>query len=136
MRVALATTVFALGLASPAAGAMGDWATASATASSVSLRLHYPMTCNQPGRGPLVVRLPASARVGSLRVLVRGVAMAASASGSTVTVDLPKPPAVTCMSITEGVLPVTLRGVRVPAGASVVTASIGRHHFSARLTRS
>ena len=131
MRVALAITA----LAPAAAAAMGDWATASATATSVSLRLHYPMTCNQPGRGPLVVRLPATAHVGSLRVLVRGVAMAASTSGSTVTVGLPKPPQVTCMSITEGALPVTLHGVRAPTGTSVVTATIGRHRFTARLTR-
>jgi hypothetical protein len=93
------------------------------------------MTCNQPGRGPLFVHLPATARVGSLRVLVRGVAMAASANGSTLTVDLPKPPQVTCMSITEGTLPVILRGVVAPDGTSVVTASIGRHAFKARLTR-
>lgn len=122
---ALATLV----LAAPA----GDWATASYASGTATLRLHYLMTCGQPGPGPLVVRLPAAFRVTNLRVTVRGVQRPASVSGSRVTIGLPKPPEVTCMSIAEGVLPVTIAHVRARSGAYVVRAQLPRHAFAVRL---
>jgi hypothetical protein len=112
---------------------IGDWATASAAGTTLSLRLHYEMICGQPGPGPLVVRLPAAARLRGLRVLVRGAEQAASATAAAVTIQLPRPPQVTCMSITEGVLPVELRGVRIPPGAYTLNAQVGSHRFTVPL---
>lgn len=134
MRLA-AVVLASLALASSAGAVEGDWATAAASGSTVSLRLHYLMTCGQPGAGPLVVRLPAAFHVTNLRVTVRGVQRAATLSNSTVTIDLPKPPQVTCMSIGPGVLPVTLKSVRLPtaSGLYVISARVGPHRFKAQV---
>jgi hypothetical protein len=130
---AVAAALAALALAPAAGSGMGDWATATADGSTLALRLHYPMTCGQPGRGPLVVRLPTTFRITALHVTVRGAPQTAALGVSTLTIDMPKPPQVTCMSITEGTLPVTIAHVHAPSGAFVVRASIGRHSFSAHL---
>jgi hypothetical protein len=132
MRLAIA--VLAALVLAPAAGAgSGDSATASASGTTLALKLHYPMTCAQPGPGPLVVQLPATFRVTGLRVLVRGVQRAAALSGSTLTIDLPKPPQLTCMSITEGTLAVSIAKVHAGAGSYAVLARIRSHTFTARL---
>jgi len=109
------------------------FATASLAGGTLSLRLHYPMVCGQPGRGPLVVSLPAAFRVASVRVRVRGAVQPASLHGRTVTIELPKPPQVTCMSIAEGTLPITIATLRAPAGSYVVRARIDTHAFAASL---
>lgn len=111
----------------------GNWGTASAAHAALSLRLHYPMTCGQPGAGPLVVHLPAAFRVSDVRATVRGAARPAALAGSTVTIELPKPPQITCMSIAEGTLPVTIARVRAAAGTYVVRARIRNRTFTVRL---
>lgn len=110
------------------------FATASLAGGTLSLRLHYPMVCGRPGRGPLVVTLPAALRVATHpRVRVRDAARPDVLHGHVVTIQLPKPPQVTCMSITEGTLSVTISTVRAPAGAYVVRARIDTRAFTARL---
>ena len=133
MRLAATAILAALAVAAPAAAVQGDWATASASGSTVSLRLHYLMTCGQPGPGPLVVRLPAAFGITNLRVTVRGAERPALHSGSALTITLPKPPEVTCMSIGEGTLPVTIANVHAAAGSYVVTARVRNHAFTAGL---
>jgi hypothetical protein len=108
-------------------------ATASLAGGTLSLRLHYPMVCGLPGRGPLVVSLPAAFRVASVRVRVRGAVRPATLRGRTVTIELPKPPQVTCMSITEGILGVTIATVHTTAGTYVVRARIDTHSFTSLL---
>lgn len=122
----------ALILASGALG-IGNWATATTVESGISLRLHYAMTCGQPGRGPIVVMLPAAFRIGSPRASVHGVPRPASVRGGTISIDLPTPPQITCMSITEGVLPVVLTGVRAPNGSYTLRARVNTHAFTIRL---
>ena len=125
-----------LALAAAAAlalGAPGDAATASYAHAALALTLRYEMTCGEPGPGPLVVRLPARFRLVSSRVFVDGAERARAVNDSTVTVDLPKPPGITCMSIAEGTLKVRLTGVRAPAGTWTVRARIRTHAFAARL---
>lgn len=110
------------------------FATASLAGGTLSLRLHYPMVCGQPGRGPLVVSLPAAFRVAAhRRVRVRGAVRPAALTGDTVTITLPKPPQVTCMSIAEGMLPVTIATVRAPAGRYVIRVRVNTHAFAAAL---
>jgi hypothetical protein len=110
------------------------FATASLAGGTLSVRLHYPMVCGQPGRGPLVVSLPAAFRVAAHpRVRVRGAVRPDALHGNVVTIQLPKPPQVTCMSIAEGTLPVTIATVRAPAGTYVVRARIATRAFAARL---
>ena len=140
MRAAAIALFIACAVAVPSAIAtpppvigMGNVATAAGTARSVSLRLHYPMTCGQPGPGPLVVELPTAFRIRGLRVTVQGHAAPSRARGHTVTAQLPRPPQVTCMSITEGVLRVTLAGVHTTHGAYTVHAQVRNRTFSARL---
>jgi hypothetical protein len=130
---ATALAGLALALAPAAAAGMSDWATASQTGTTLSLRLHYPMTCGQPGRGPLVVTLPTAFRVTGLHVTVQGAQQTAALGVSTLTIDVPKPPQVTCMSITEGTLPVTIAHVHADAGSYTVHAKIRNHVFTARL---
>jgi hypothetical protein len=114
-------------------GVGGDRATAAPTANGVSIRLHYLMTCGQPGRGPIVVTLPAAFRIASARATVRGVARATSVNGDTISIALAKPPEVTCMSITQGVLPVTLTGVHAPSGTYTLRVRVNTHAFAVRL---
>jgi hypothetical protein len=111
----------------------GDHATATYSGHTLKLTLQYEMICGQPGPGPLVVRLPSSFRLAGLRAYVRGVERARAVNDSTVTIDLPKPPQITCMSITEGTLPVKLTNVRATGGTYTVRAQIRRHAFVARL---
>jgi hypothetical protein len=53
--------------------------------------------------------------------------------GHTVSVVVPGPTGVTCMSITEGTLRVRVAGLQAPAGSYLVKAQIRRHAFTARL---
>jgi hypothetical protein len=116
-----------------ALGVPGDRATAAYAHHDLALTLHYEMICGQPGPGPLVVRLPARFRLVASRAIVDGKERARAVNDSTVTVDLPKPPGITCMSIAEGTLHVRLTGVHAPRGTWNVRAQIRRHAFAARL---
>ena len=126
MKLAVLFAVGALGLG-------GDWATATTTPGGVSLRLHYLMTCGQPGRGPVLVALPAAFRIASPTATVRGVRRPTSVNGNTISVALPKPPQVTCMSIAQGVLPITLTGLHAPTGSYTLHVRVSAHAFDVRL---
>lgn len=141
-RAIAAAALAAVGLASPASS--GGVGRANATVSpgftahraTLTLTLHYEMTCRQPGAGPVFVHLPAkmgAPRTLSVRVGVKPAP--ATVSGHDVTVQLPKPPAITCMSIGRGTLTLYLVGVRNPAiaGTYFVRARVNGHSFTAQL---
>ena len=103
---------------------------------TLTLKLHYEMTCRQPGAGPVFVHLPAKMGVPrTLKVRVGAKPAPAAVSSHDVTVQLPKPPAVTCMSIGMGTLTLYLVGVRNPAtaGTYFVRARVSGHAFTAQL---
>jgi hypothetical protein len=116
---------------------------AGARPATLTLKLHYEMVCGNPGRGPLVVTLPHAmrvpARIPRAAVLLQGkLPPRVSVAGHVVTVGVPPPPAVTCLSITMGTLTTTftraaLLGNPVRTGAYAVRARIGAHAFTARL---
>jgi hypothetical protein len=146
MRGAGATVVAAaaLLLSAPAGSARGtDWATAVVSPRLVShratltLKLHYEMTCGQPGAGPAVVQLPTRMKVlPTLAVSVNGKRMpTTTAPTNAVKVELPRPPAITCMSIGMGTLTLELAGVRNPASAGTyfVHARVRDRSFVAQL---
>lgn len=146
MRASSGAVIAAAVLLIPAsAGIAGgtDWATAVVSPgvvghrATLTLKLHYEMTCGQPGAGPVVIRLPARMDVlPTLAVRVNAKrAIGASVLGNSVTVQLPRPPAVTCMSIGVGTLTVGLAGVRNPAfaGTYFVRARVHEHSFVAQL---
>jgi hypothetical protein len=109
------------------------FATASLAGGTLSLNLHYEMVCGQPGRGPVVVRLPPGFRLSRLQVSARGEARPFTLAGRTVTIGLAKPPQITCMSITEGTLPIRIAGVHAPAGTYVIRAAVNANTFTAPL---
>jgi hypothetical protein len=115
------------------AAAPGDSATASYGAGTLALSLRYEMTCGQPGPGPVVVRLPPTFTISRLRVRVDGARRATRQAGTRLTISLPKPPEVTCMSITRGTLRVAVASVRAPAGSYVVRVRVNTHAFAASL---
>ena len=100
------------------------------------LKLHYEMTCGQPGLGPVVIQLPARMDVlPTLAARVNAKRAKATVSGHKVAVSLPRPPAVTCMSIGMGTLTIDLASVRNPpaAGTYFVRARVQDHGFVAQL---
>ena len=141
MRILLA----ALALAVPATAAATDgtnWATAVVSPGVVShratltLKLHFEMTCGRPGPGPVTIQLPAKMQTPrSLAVRIGTIPATATVSGSQVTVQLPQPHGVTCMSITQGTLSLYLAGVRNPpsAGTYFVHAHLRTMAFTAQL---
>ena len=143
MQRSVLLAVAALLLSSGAAhGASADWASATvsparpARAATLTVSLHYEMTCGRPGAGPLVLTLPRAMQVGpSLTVRSGTRDLAALAAGRVVTVQLPEPTGVTCMSIAPGVLKVSVGGLRNPArpGTYTVRARIGPHTFTTPL---
>lgn len=122
MHLAVAAAVLALVLP-------GDRAAATYSGSTLSLTLHYLMTCGEPGPGPLTIQLPARFRLA--QVTVPG--HPSSVRGHTVAVAIPGPTGVTCMSIAEGTLRVKVRGVHAARGTYAVKAHIRTHAFSVRL---
>jgi hypothetical protein len=136
----------ALALAAPvtatAAAGGSNWATAVvspgvvAHRATLTLKLHFEMTCGRPGPGPLTIQLPAKMQAPrSLAVHIGTVPATATVSGNQVTVQLPQPHGVTCMSITEGTLTLYLVGVRNPASAGTyfVHARLRTMAFTAQL---
>jgi len=109
--------------------APGDRAAATYAGGALALTLHYEMTCGEPGPGPLVVEVPAAFRLKDVAVAGRH----SSVRGHTVTIAIPGPTGVTCMSIAEGTLRVRLTGVHAPPGSYTVKAQIHRHAFATRL---
>jgi hypothetical protein len=141
-RAPAAAALAAAALATPALAANVDWATATVSPSgaghraTLTLKLHYEMTCGQPGAGPVFVHLPAKMGVPQTLVVRVGAKPApATVSGHDVTVRLPKPPAITCMSIGMGTLTLYLVGIRNPAtaGTYFVRARVNEHAFTAQL---
>lgn len=122
MRTAVAASILALVLP-------GGSASAGYANHTLALTLHYEMVCGQPGPGPLTVQLPQGWRLHDVHVAGRR----STTRGHTVTVAIPGPKGVTCMSITMGTLRVRISGVDAPAGSYVVKAGIRRYAFTARL---
>jgi hypothetical protein len=137
-----AAVIAAAVLAAPGSSAGVDGANATvspgltAHRATLTLKLHYEMTCGQPGAGPVFVHLPTKMGVPRTLVVRVGARPArATVSGHDVTVQLPKPPDVTCMSIGMGTLTLYLVGVRNPAtaGTYFVRARVREHAFTAQL---
>lgn len=149
MRTALAA--FALSLVPAATAATppfgSQWATTAADPARhgaravLTVTLHYPMTCGQPGRGPVVVTLPTAVKrpIARTDVLVAGKPPPSlGLFGRTVTIGLPKPPEIICQSIAQGTLRIRFTaaaGLANPAraGSYQVTARIGSRTFHPRL---
>jgi hypothetical protein len=141
MRVLLA----ALALALPTSAIAMDgsnWATAVvspglvAQRATLTLKLHFQMTCGRPGVGPVTIRLPGTMQVTrSLAVRIGMAPAPATVSGNQVIVQLPTPHGVTCMSIGPGTLTLYLAGVRNPASAGTyfVRARLRTMAFTAQL---
>jgi hypothetical protein len=125
VRFAVAAALGSLALAAP-----GDRATATFSGSTLTVSLHYWMTCGQPGAGPAVLTLPNGIRIGALHATEDGKAAAVSRSGRALSVTLPKPPQVTCMSITMGTLRITVTGLHAPSGTYALHAQVNRHTFT------
>jgi hypothetical protein len=141
-RATAAAALAVAGLAAPVPAGNVDRANATvspgltAHRATLTLALHYEMTCRQPGAGPVFIHLPAKMGVPRTLVVHVGTKPApAMVSGQDVTVQLPKPPAVTCMSIGMGTLTLYLVGIRNPASAGTyfVRARVGKHAFTAQL---
>jgi hypothetical protein len=111
---------------------------------SLTLKLHYEMQCGNPGRGSLVVVLPAQMRLptrfqanvawldGKRIAMTRG-------TGASLRVVLPPPPQVMCDLIGPGTLTLLVTkaadiGNPVAAGAYAVSARAGTHAFNTTLT--
>lgn len=142
MRILLAALALAITTTASAATGGTNWATAVVSPGVVShratltLKLHFEMTCGKPGAGPVTIQLPARMQAArSLAVRIGTAPAPATVSGSQVTVQLPQPHGVTCMSITEGTLTLYLTGVRNPASAGTyfVHAHLRTMAFTAQL---
>jgi hypothetical protein len=141
-RAIAAAALAAAALAVPASAANVDRANASVSPgltghrATLTLTLHYEMTCRQPGVGPVFVHLPAKMGVPQkLTVRIGAKPAPATVSGHDVAVQLPKPPAIACMSIGMGTLTLYLARVRNPAtaGTYFVRARVNGHTFTAQL---
>ena len=142
MRMLLAALALAIPTTAIAATGGTNWATAVVSPGVVShratltLKLHFEMTCGKPGAGPVTIQLPAKMQAPrSLAVHIGTAPATATVSGSQVTVQLPQPHGVTCMSITQGTLTLYLAGVRNPASAGTyfVHAHLRTMAFTAQL---
>jgi len=139
------TLLAALALAIPTTAAATNgtnWATAVvspgvvAHRATLTLKLHFEMTCGRPGVGPVTIQLPGKMQVPrSLTVRIGTTPTTATVSGDQVTVQLPKPHGITCMSIAPGTLTLYLAGVVNPANAGTyfVHARLRTMAFTAQL---
>jgi hypothetical protein len=139
---AFLVSTFVVSTSAGTAGGGVDWATAVVSPGLVShratltLKLHFEMTCGRPGAGPVTVQLPAKMQATpTLAVRIGTVPTTEKVSGNQVTVQLPRPHGVTCMSITPGTLTLNLAGVRNPASAGTyfVRAHLRDMAFTAQL---
>ena len=103
------------------------------------MKVHYDMTCGQPGLGKAVVTLPAAAfvprSIGSAAVLVNGKpSPSVAVSGHDVSITMPlKRPGVSCMSIGPGTLTLTLTraaGIGNPRAAGTYVIHVRRNALS------
>lgn len=155
MRRLLAAAGLAGAIATPAAAAppivgTGDSAVAlvspttpAARPAALKLLLRYEMLCAQPGRGPVLMTLPAAVRVPAkiraTAVLVNGkAAPSLSVRGHILTVGLPLNSNVICRSFVPGILWIDFTtsarlGNPVRAGTYAIHARVGSHTFVARL---
>jgi hypothetical protein len=142
MKRVAAVAFLAATLAAPAAAGGVESATAVVSPGLVShratltLRLHFEMVCGRPGAGPVKIQLPARMQpMPALAVRIGATPTQARVSGNTVTVQLPRPSGVSCMSIAPGTLTLNLAGVRNPAtaGTYFVHAHLRDMAFTAHL---
>jgi hypothetical protein len=134
--------LLAAALPGAASADLGNWAKASvaparlSAASSMTLQLHYPMTCGQPAGG-VTVRFPARMQLlKSFGVRVGRIAVpSVTVTGNTATFSIPRHSGVTCMSIAPATATFLFTGVRNPsrAGSYLVHAVAGNHDFSAQV---
>jgi hypothetical protein len=122
MRGAVALSALVLGLP-------GTHAAATYTNGQLALTLRYEMVCGQPGPGPLTIQLPSTFVLTGAHAVGRQ----SSVSGHTISVVVPGPKGVTCMSMTMGTLKVQVAGVHASPGSYLVKAEIRRHAFTAHL---
>ena len=125
------------------ASAVASPSGAGSRPTALTLTLRYPMTCGQPGPGPVLVSLPAAMELprtlSTSAVHIRGhAAPSVAVHGHLVAVGLPRPPAVICQSITTGTLTIQFMPaaqLRNPArpGTYAVLARVAGRAFSARL---
>lgn len=118
--------------------------TAGAQPAALTLALRLLMQCGRPGAGPIVVSLPAAEHVPATiargDVLVGGSPpRAASVSGHTVLLTLPRPQGVTCMVIAPGTLTIAFSraadlGNPPVVGGYRIPVRVGVRTFVARLT--
>jgi hypothetical protein len=141
MRALLAALVLALPT-SAAAGGTTSWATAVVSPGLVSqratltLKLHFVMTCGKPGAGPVRVQLPAKMQpMATLAARIGATPAPATVSGNEVTIQLPRPHGYTCFVMGPGTLTLNLAGVRNPASAGTyfVHAHLRNMAFTAQL---
>jgi hypothetical protein len=155
MRRLLLVAGLAGAIATPAAAAgppiigTGDSAVAIASPATPAARtalkllLRYEMLCAQPGRGPVLVTMPAALRVPAkirpTAVHVNGKgAPSVQVKGHAVSVGLPPNSNVICRSFVPGILWISFTsaaGLRNPsrAGIYAIRARVGSHSFVARL---
>jgi hypothetical protein len=139
----LAALVLALPVtAAAAAGGTTNWATAVVSPGLVSQRatltvkLHFVMTCGKPGTGPVRVQLPAKMQpMPTLAVRIGATPAPATVAGNEVTIQLPRPHGYTCFVMGPGTLTLNLAGVRNPANAGTyfVHAHLRNMAFTAQL---
>ena len=147
------TTAAAAGTTSPAATPVAPTSSASLQVSNaragarpvaLTLKLHYEMQCGQPGRGSLVVSLPAAAKLptsfAGTAALLNGKKVSLKAGpGKTLRAALPAPPKLICDVIGPGTLTLVVprtANIGNPAapGTYPVTARAGIHAFRTTLT--
>ena len=142
MRILLAALAFALPATAATAADATNWATAVvspgvvAHRATLTLKLHFEMTCGRPGTGPVTIQLPAKMQaMPSLAVRAGTIATTAKVSGDQITVQLPRPHGVSCLVIGPGTLTLYLAGVRNPASAGTyfVHAHLRSMAFTAQL---
>jgi hypothetical protein len=103
---------------------------------TLTLSLHFEMTCGRPGAGAVTIQLPTKMHaMPSLTVRIGTKPATAKVTGNQVTVQLPRSHSVTCMVIAPGTLTLELAGVRNPASAGTyfVHAHLRNMAFTAQL---
>jgi hypothetical protein len=143
VRALAAALVLALpATAASTAGGATNWATAAVSPGLVSqratltLKLHFVMTCGQPGVGPVRVQLPAKMQpMPTLAVRIGTAPTSATVAGDQVTIQLPRQHGYMCFVMGPGTLTLNLAGVRNPgsAGTYFVHAYLRGMAFTAQL---